>query len=850
MSVLIASALILSTTFVQTPDPAANKGKAGWDSSQQEAQAGPPDDPTAPLRRFPVSIMVRRPGGESDETSLLRLPALHPKDTIVVRVGDKLTKDWTLVTCYLAAGQKVKVESWNLWDKKWKTHPILAGTVPSGDIVPLFFLVMNPKKDGRVAIAIEKALSVSSEQIVSASAVFESTYGKQSRLLKFLTAYASLGPAADADPGVLSNRLALLDADLGYNVNPYAPSTTPGDLQRGLDGAMGVVNALRTNPDNPLPLAQTLQDQLPVPVADWLGLVSDLVHVLIKPRVDLKVTFIPASAADMDPTQAPDENWMDLVTERVPAPTDTSVAALVYHPQYERSDTSKPIPLKFAKAEVTALNKEAIVPIGPESRDLFVHPYGWAWEISYDKQNFTPLSGAKLVPGQGLEFPIDEAWWGGQNERDVLIRARIGCNLEAAVPVRFAKVFAQDWAVDPGTSTDLAVGDSSGKVVLDRSGGTAQPFYSFDIVTLKDASGKLVDSSGTSFNGSLTTAFDLAHVNPGWATVSVRQSDSPTYDPPVKVFIAPKRPNISIACATGDKVIRIAGPDAAMVTAVSSPALSVVKQDDSDPGSKDFVLASPVPVNVKVLDVTYHDLTTPSLEWHRREPVSFGLPRPKMMVGLVGNLPDQIAIGAGTDPSWAMATMPEGWFRTKQPIRLSLDGVDPFKWSHDVNVELGFGPAIDVQKALSLTEGPTFSIDATSPSALVTLDLETGLPKDVKRISGLLWFRATRGDIASPWTLATVPGKDGVALRAVRLPTVQSVETNATRTRITFGSADQILAVRFSGQAALVAPQLLDSSAAGLTAYVDAPVGTTEMDVQLQDAPDGVVHVKILKPAG
>ena len=814
----------------------------------QAAQSTTPEDPTAPLRRFPVSIMVRRAGSESDQASLLRLPALQPKDSIEVRVGDKLTKDWTLVTAYLSAGQKVKVQSWNLWDKKWKTHPILAGTVPTGDVVPLFFLVLNRKKDNRVGIAIQKALDVSSEQIVSASAIFESTYSQQSRLLKFLTAYASLGLKSDNDPGILHNRLAMLDADLGYNVDPNAQSTTPGDLQRGLDAGMGVLNQLRTNPDDPTASARILQNQLPTPVADWLGLVSDLIHVLIKPRADLKVSFIPASAAEMDPTQAPDENWMDLVTERVPETKDNSVAALVFHPAYDKNAVHKPFSLRYAKQDIVALNKEATIPLAPESRDLFVRPLSWGWEVSYDKTNFTPLSGAKLVPGRGLVFPIDDAWWGGQTERDVLIRTHVGSDVTPATPIRIAKVFPQQWAVSTGAPTDLSVGDSAGRVVLDRTGGTVQPFYSFSTVRLTDATGRFIDASGTSFNGSLAAAFDLSHVNPGWASISVQQDESPAADAPVRVFIAPKRPNISIACATGDRVIRIGGPDAAMVTAVASPALSVVKQDSTDPSAKNFVLASPVPSNVTVLDVTYRDPAQPSLEWHRSEPVSFGLPRPRMSISLLGTLPDQIQIGSGPDPSWAVATMPEGWFRTKQPIKLSLDGVSPFQWSHDVNVELGFGPAIDVQKATSLIEGPALSIDATNPSAVVTLNLETALPRDVKRVSGLLWFRATRGDLASPWTLATVNAKEGTALRAVRLPTVQAVDSNTSRVRITFANADQILAVRFPGQAALVSPQLVESSPAGLTAFVDAPVGTTEMDLQLQDAPDGVVHVKIVHP--
>lgn len=829
MSILIASALILSTNFVQTPNP-------------QNPSAA--EDPTAPLRKFPVSIMVRRPGADCEETSLLRLPALHPKDTIEVRVGDKLSKDWTLVTSYLAAGQKIRVQSWNLWDKRWKTHPIEAGTVPSGDVVPLFFLVMNPSKDGRVGTAIEKALIASSEQIVSASAVFESTYSKQSRLLTFLTAYAALGPAADSDPGVLSTRMALLDADLGYNVNPLAPSTTPGDLQRGLDGAVGVVNVLRGNPDNPAAAAVTLQDQLPVPVADWLGLVSDLIRVVIKPRADLKVSFIPASATEMDPAQAPDENWMNLVTERVPATPNGSVAALVYRPPFDKSAETKTIPLKFAKTDICALNKDVTIPLGPESRDLFVHPYSWNWEISDDKQNYTPLSDVKLVPGQGIVFPINDAWWNGKSERDVSIRANVGASVEPPIAVRVAKVFPQEWAVDPGTSTDLAVGDSAGKVVLDRSGGTAQPFYNFDVVRLTDSAGKVIDSTGISFNGSLTTAFQLEHASPGWATLNVVQTASDKPDAPVKVFIAPKRPNISIACATGDKVIRIGGPDAGMVTAVSSPALNVVKQENTDPGTKDFVLAAPVPSNVKVLDVTYRDPAQPALEWHRREPVSFGLPRPKLTVDLVGALPDQVPIGAGNDPSWAVATMPEGWFRARQPIRISLGSVAPFTWSHDVTVELGFGPAIDVEKVAALTEGPMFTIDPTVPNALATLEIDTALPKDAKRLSGLVWFRAIRGEIASQWTLATVPGKEGVALRAVRLPTLQSMDANATRTRFTFTNAEELVAVRFPGQAAVVTPQLMESTG-GVTAFVDAPPGTTQFAMELQDATEGVVEVKI-----
>jgi hypothetical protein len=794
--------------------------------------------------------MVRRPGVEAEETSLLRLSSLHPKDSIEVRVGDKLTKDWTLVTAYLAAGQKVKVQSWNLWDKQWRTRPILAGTIPSGDVVPLFFLVLNRDRDRRVGAAIQKALDLSSEQIVSASAVFESTYSQQSRLLKFITAYASLGPASENDPGVLHTRLAMLNADLGYNVDPNAPVSTPGDLQRGLDAGMGIINQLRNNPDDPTPLAPVLQHELPTAVADWLGLASDLVHVLIRPKADLKVSFIPASAAEMDPTQAPDENWMDLVTERVPEAKPNSVSALVFHPLYDKLATSKPIPLKYSRTDITAFSKEVTVPLAPESRDLFIRPLAWNWEVSFDKHDFTPLSGAKLLPGRGLVFPIDDAWWGGQAERDVLIRTHIGSETTPAIPVRIAKVFPQQWALEPGTQTDLAVGDGAGRLVLARSGGTAQPFYNISSVKLIDATGRPIDASGMSFNGSLTAAFDLSHVNPGWASISIQQDEAVSPDPPVKIFIAPKRPNISIACATGDKVIRIGGPDAAMVAGVSSPALSVVKQDSSEPGTKNFLLAGPVPSNVTVLDVTYRDPAQPSLEWHRTEPVSFGLPRPKMSISLIGTLPDQIPVGFGVDATWAMATMPPGWFRAKQPIKISLDSIAPFQWSHDVSIDLGFGPSIDVQKAVSLTEGPVLSIDATSPSALATLNLETVLPThDVKRNSGLLWFRATRGDLASPWTLATLPGSEGVPLRAVKLPTVQSIDTtNPARVRITFANADQILGVRFPGQAATVVPQLVEANPTGLVAFVDAPPGTTDLDLELQEAPDGMIHIKIVHP--
>jgi hypothetical protein len=840
--------LALLASAILAPNLSANL--SGLKDPLAYQAATPAQDPSAPLRQFPVSIMVHRPGADVENVSLLRLTALQPKDEILVRVGDKLTKDWTLATAYLSAGQKVHVQTWNLWDKRWRTHPMNAGKVPEGDVVPLFFLVLNRTHDGRVQIAIQKALEASSEQIVSASAVFESTYQQQNRLYEFLSAYAALGPKVNGDPVLLRNRIYSLDADMGYTVNPGAPPTTPGDMQRGLDATVGLLNELRKDPDGSASAAQAVQDQLPTPVADWFGLVSDLMRLVIHPRSNLKVSFIPASSSEVLSGNDFDDSWMELVTERVPQPTDGSVAALVYRPPYERTQTTKPPVLRFQKAEVVAGPREVGIPLAPDSRDLFTHPMAWDWEFSDDGVSFQPLQGAKLLPGQGLVFPIQESWWDGGNERDLTIRARVGFTESVGGKVKIARLFPQEWALESGTEPDLAVGDSSAKVVVTRSGGTPQPFYNVATASLTDSAGKVFPAQNINYNGTVSAWFDLANVSPGEAKIRVIQDPSAPPDAPVSVFIAPKRPNISVFYATGDKVVRIAGPDAGMVTSVSGPKCNSTGVQPGASGTREFALSAAAPDGMSAVEVTYADPAHPGLSWKRVEPIAVGLPRPKMVVNLVGTLPEQVFVGAGPDPSWAVATMPPGWFRTSQPIRVELDGVAPYRWSHDVAIALGFGPQVDVQQALQFAEGPNLAIDLTNPTASLTLDIDTMVPATVPRNTGLVWVQATRQGLASPWTLATLSGsQQDVALRAVKLPIIQSVATDATKTRITFIFADQLQQIKLAGQPTLLMPQLITSTPqTGLSAYVDAPAGTSEFDMQIRDAPEAMVHVKIVKP--
>jgi len=215
---------------------------------------------------------------------------------------------------------------------------------------------------------------------------------------------------------------------------------------------------------------------------------------------------------------------------------------------------------------------------------------------------------------------------------------------------------------------------------------------------------------------------------------------------------------------------------------------------------------------------------------------------------VVGTVPSSVAVGSGADPSWAIATMPPGWFRTQEPVRVQLGAVAPFTWTHDVDLDLGFGSSGDVQKVLSVPEGPIFAMDQITPEAYLTLDLEKSLAKDTKRNTGLLWLRLTRSDLSSPWILVTVQTSTGaMPLRAVKLPTVQAVDTTPTGTRITLSNCDQVLAVKFAGQPGSVPPQFLDSGPSGLSATIDGPAGATDFDIELRDATEGTIHVKLVR---
>jgi hypothetical protein len=149
---------------------------------------------------------------------------------------------------------------------------------------------------------------------------------------------------------------------------------------------------------------------------------------------------------------------------------------------------------------------------------------------------------------------------------------------------------------------------------------------------------------------------------------------------------------------------------------------------------------------------------------------------------------------------------------------------------------------------VTVPEGSTFAMDQITPSAYLTLDLDSTLPKDTKRNTGLMWLKLTRSDLASPWTLVTVDTPTGaMPLRAVKLPSVQAVDTTPTGTRITLSNCDQVLGVRFPGQPASVPPQFVETGAGGLTATVDGPAGVTEFDIELRDATEGLIHVKVTK---
>jgi len=87
-------------------------------------------------------------------------------------------------------------------------------------------------------------------------------------------------------------------------------------------------------------------------------------------------------------------------------------------------------------------------------------------------------------------------------------------------------------------------------------------------------------------------------------------------------------------------------------------------------------------------------------------------------------------------------------------------------------------------------------------------------------------------------------------MRAVRIPVLQGVETLPTGgVRLSFSAADDVLGIKFAGSKTSVAPQLVRTTpAGGLEATVDGPAGTTEFDIEIRDATDGLIHVKIVHP--
>lgn len=801
----------------------------------------PGEDPSAPLRRFPVSILVHRQGVPLQDVSMLRLASLQARDEVEVRVSDGLTRDWTFAAAYLSAGQKPKVKSWNLWEKQWKNHPIEVGAVPDGDVVPLFFLVLNRRKDGRVDDALQRALESNSEQVVSATSVFETTYHQTNRLLNFIGAYSELGPYTSATCLYQSN-INQLRYDLGLPVDATLDKTQPAEMRQSMALGMAALNAVRKSPDDPAAAAMIVKNQLPGPIGDWLGLATDLVHIFIRPRKDLKVLLVPSSASESTTVQR-DGDWMDLVTERVLETNDDSIPGLVYRPGYVRSDT-KTIPLQFDRPNVVAPAKEVAIPIGANSRDLFNSPTAWGWQISTDGLNFTPLAGAKLVPGRGLVFPINDKWWDGANEKKIWIRTNIAFQVATSAPVNVARAYPQDWVADG--PNDLAVGDNA-TIKLRRSGGVAQPYYTYAGATLTDSTGKIIQSTQVGQGNVMTLSFPLASAAPGNAIVRVQQDGADMSDGPITVFVAPKRPLVTFRCAKGDNILTADGPDAPMVKSIVVPSRNVVRTEAAA-NNQSFTFSDRLPQDLSSVDVTYYDPSRPNLEWKRTEPVSFGSPRPRFSATLVGSLPEQVGIGTGDDPNWAMATMPVGWFRTKQPIRVNLNAVAPFAWGHDVALSLGFGSANDVQSMLNLPEGQMFTIDTTIPSSSITVSLEDAVPKGSARNNGLVWLKLTRGDLNSGWVLVkSADGDAGAPLRAVKLPNVVSVDRNDQRTRVTFNMADYVTGAKFGNGASLM-PTLLDNNPqTGLTAYVDGPPNSNEFDLNLRDAPEGVVHVKLSK---
>ena len=802
-----------------------------------------PDDASAPLRKFPVLVLVDRPG-DIGPVSLLHVPALHPSDRLTIQVGSKLAKEWTLVFATVASGQRIRVQSWNLWDRKWERDPIQIEGLPDEDIVPLFFLVLNRQHVHGVDLAIQKALATSSEQILNQTAGFEVLYLRKNRVLNFMSAYAALGPKATQDPEYLRGRVAAIDCDLGMNYDPNATHTNPGEMQTDLDAGVGVIGALRQAPDDPSAAARITQHQLPSVVADWLGLVSDLVHIFIRPPHNVKLSLIPASAAPADASEQLSEDWMQLVTERVLESKDGALPAMVYRPAFQRMGAGT-TSLALDHTQVLASDSEVDAPLGASSRDLFAHPWAWGWEISDDGKTFRKLDSAVLEPGKGVVFPISASWWNGATEHDVYLRARVGFQVQDPVHMQVCRVFAQHWTPDPQSPPDLAVGDSAASVKLDRS-GPAQAAYRIAEMTIIDSAGKAVPAETPSFNGSLSARFNLSGVAPGPATIVIRQEAAATPDAAVPVFIAPERPQVSFYCGKGDRVLSVSGKDAKWVENVQSPALSVQKVEDTDASDRKMTLASPLPPSVQTLTVTYHEPGT-SLIWTKPEPVVIGLPRPRADITLFGSLPATIDIGPQANPHLAEASLPAGWFATNLPIRLNLVAVAPFVWSHDVTLDVGFGAAGDVQKVATIPEGSLLSIDARNPSALLTLAFDNLLKPDAPRNEGLVWLRLNRGDLSSDWSIAALES-GGLPLRAVRVPTVQSVATVGITTQITIANADQVVGAIFPGLNAPVAPQLAPLvPGQPLTATITGPAGLTSFDLQFRDATEAVVHVKLTR---
>lgn len=833
VSVLLASFVLASASWAQGP------GSGGL------------QDPTAPLRRFPISILVRRPG-VADRVSLLRLDALRPKDDLELRVDPKLARQWTFVAATLSAGQRIKLRSWNLWEKRWQREPVPVGAVPEGDVVPLYFLVLNRRSEKRVPNAIQAALEAASEQIVSQTATFQTIYQQQNRLLNFMSAYAALGPKLTDDPVQLKCRIAAINSDLGVNYDVNSLQTQPAELQRGLQAGVGVLNVLRQTPDNPTATASVVQSQLPSVVSDWVGLVGSLMRIFVRPPRQVKISFVPASATEVDPLYAPAQgprgDWMQFVTERVLESSNDALPALVFRPTFSPNGASKVPPLSFARADAIAGPTEVAVPVASSANELFLHPWVSDWEISDDGQTFTPLDSARLVAGRGVVFPIDEGWWRGQYQRRIFLRAKIGFQPSSPQAVTVYRGVPQQWAAESRSVSDLASGDGSVTIRLNRS-GPEQGLYRYDAVSLVDSSGRSTGADTVVYDNGLLLRFDLRNVAPGTATIRIR-GEGAVADDTAQVFVAPRRPAIGLYYGKGDQILRVAGPDAGWVKSVQLPNVYVKEADNSNPNNRQLTLSGPLAEGAKTVDVTFRDPDR-GLEWTRTLPISVGLPRPKIVATLADSITNTMAIGGGADPNWAIATLPAGWFSTRTPIRLQLTAQNPFEWTHDVILDLGLGSAGDVQPVATIPEGTAFVLDRMRPDAFVTLNLDTGLPQNPKRNSGLLWIRLTRSDLASPWTLGTLKSDNGsTPLRGVRLPTVVSVEaTPSGGTKITLAGAEEVFGIRFAGQQNFVPPTLVPSSG-GLTAVFEGPANVTDFDLQFRDAADGVVSVKLAPKQG